>query len=127
MPLNFAMTAMSTTEFVLWTVLGFLFWKKGFHRRFPAMGAYLALRVVSAPVLLALLYIQSQPWGSSSTPQYLTFFCFYFYVYWAVYIASAVLLFFVCMEVFRSALSAFPGLMKFGWLFPLGGAGLGHR
>ena len=31
-----------------------------------------------------------------------------------MYIASAVLLFFVCMEVFRSALSAFPGLMKLG-------------
>jgi hypothetical protein len=33
----------------------------------------------------------------------------YFFGYWAVYIASAVLLFFICMEVFRSALSAFPG------------------
>jgi hypothetical protein len=32
----------------------------------------------------------------------------------AGYIASAVLLFFICMEVFRSALSALPGLMKFG-------------
>jgi len=31
-----------------------------------------------------------------------------------VYLASAVLLFFVCMEVFRSALMAFPGLMKIG-------------
>jgi hypothetical protein len=38
----------------------------------------------------------------------------YFYLFWAVYIASAVLLFFVCIEVFRSALSAFSGLMKFG-------------
>ena len=38
----------------------------------------------------------------------------YFFVYWAVYIVSAVLLFFVCLEVFRSALSALAGLMKFG-------------
>ena len=37
------------------------------------------------------------------------FFAIYFYVYWAVYIASAVLLYFICIEVFRSALSAFPG------------------
>jgi len=108
------MTAMCVAEFALWALLGFLFWKKGFHRRFPAMGAYLALRVVSMPVLLALFYIQSQPWGRSSTPVYFTYFAFYFYVYWAVYIASAVLLFFVCIEVFRSALSAFSGLMKFG-------------
>ena len=59
------MSVMSVSEFALWTVLGFLFWKKGFHRRFPAMGAYLALRVASMPALLALLYIQSQPWGRS--------------------------------------------------------------
>jgi hypothetical protein len=38
----------------------------------------------------------------------------YFFAYWAVYISSAVLLYFVCMEVFRSALLPFPGLMKFG-------------
>ncbi len=105
---------MSVLELALWTVLGFLFWKKGFHRRFPAMGSYLALRVASMPALVALLYIQSQPWGRSSTPGYLTYSAFYFYVYWAVYLASAVLLFFVCIEVFRSALSAFPGLLKFG-------------
>ena len=42
--------------------------------------------------------------------------CFYYYyfVYWAVYIASAVLLFFVSIEVFRSALSLFPGLQRLG-------------
>ena len=109
-----AMSTMSVAEFLLSALLGFLFWKKGLHRRFPAMGAYLALRVASTPVLSALLIIQSQPWGRSSTPAYFTYFCFYFYIYWAAYIASAVLLFFVCMEVFRSALSSLPGLLKFG-------------
>jgi hypothetical protein len=104
---QFAMSVMSVAEFLLWAVLAFLFWKKGLHRRFPAMGAYLALRVTSTPVLLAVLTIQSQPWGRNYFP-------IYFFGYWAVYIASAVLLFFVCMEVFRSALSAFPGLMKLG-------------
>jgi hypothetical protein len=38
----------------------------------------------------------------------------YFFVYWAVYIASAALLFFICTEIFRSALAALPGLMRFG-------------
>jgi hypothetical protein len=108
------MSAMSVAEFVLWAVLGFLFWKKMLHHRFPAMGYYLVLRVVSQPVILALLYIQSQPWGRSTTPAYFTYFCFYFYVYWAVYIVSAILLFFVCTEIFSSALSALPGLLKFG-------------
>ena len=99
---------MSVAEFALWTVFGFLFWSKGLHRRFPAMGAYLALRIASMPVLLFFLYGQSQHWFHDlCTP-------IYFYAYWAVYIASAVLLFFICMEVFRSVLSVFPGLRKFG-------------
>jgi hypothetical protein len=98
---------MSVAEFLLWAVLAFLFWKRGLHRRFPAMGAYLALRIASAPVFLVLLYVQSQPWGRN-------YYAVYFFAYRAVYITSAVLLFFICMEVFRSALSAFPGLMKLG-------------
>jgi len=108
MPLDPAMTVMSAAEFLLWAVLGFVFWKKGLHRRFPAMGSYLALRVASAPVLLLLLYGQAQHWFND--------YCFlmYFFTYWAVYIASAVLLYFICTEVFRAALSAFSGLMRLG-------------
>jgi len=106
---NLAMQLMGAAEFLLSAVLGFLFWKKRLQRRFPAMGAYLALRVASMPVLLLLFsgdsIIRSQMWLIS-----------YFYFYWAVYIASAALLFFVCIEVFKSALSAFTGLMKFGIL-----------
>jgi hypothetical protein len=101
------MSAMSVAEFTLWAVLGFLFWKKELHRRFPAMSVYLALRLGSMPLLLATFYIQSQPWGRNYFPVY-------FFIYWTVYLASAVLLFFVCMEVFRSALMAFPGLTKIG-------------
>ncbi len=108
MPLNLAMSVMSAVEFVLWTLLGFLFWKNKLYRRFPVMGNYLALHVASMPVLLVLLYGQAQHWFND--------YCFlaYFFCYWSVYIASAVLLFFVCIEVFRSALSPFPGLAKFG-------------
>jgi len=107
MPLNLAMSVMSVAELVLWAGLGLLFWSKKLNRRFPAMGAYLALRMVSTPALFILLYAQAQPWGDS-------FFPAYFFGYWSVYIASAVILFFVCMEVFRSALAPFAGLMKFG-------------
>jgi hypothetical protein len=109
MPLNLAMSIMSGAELVLWALLGLLFWRKGLQRRFPAMGIYLALRMTSTPVLLGILYVQSQPWGRNYFPVY-------FFSYWAVYIASAGLLFFVCIEVFRSALSGFSGLMKFGIL-----------
>ena len=107
MPLNLAMSVMSVVEFLLWAVLGFVFWRRKLHRRFPAMASYLALHVAASPLLCILLNVQSQPWGR-------VFFPTYFYVFYAVYIASAVLLFFVAMEVFRSALSAFSGLMKFG-------------
>jgi len=98
---------MSVAEFSLWAAIGFLFWKRKLYRRFPYMGAYLGLRVASMPMLLAALYLQSQPWGRS-------YYAVYFFAYWAVYIASAVLLLLVCIEVFRSALSALPGLMKIG-------------
>jgi len=98
---------MSVVEFSLWTLLGLLFWKRKLYRRFPSMASYLALRVVSTPMLLAAYYVQAQPWGHR-------YYSLYFFPYWAVYIASAILLFLVCIEVFRSALSALPGLMKFG-------------
>lgn len=98
---------MSMAEFALWGVIAFLFWRKKLYRRFPAMGAYLGLRLGSMPFLLAALYIYSQPWGRNYFPVY-------YFSYWAVYLASAVLLFFVCMEVFRSALIGFPGLVKIG-------------
>ena len=41
--------------------------------------------------------VQAQPWYAQDV-----FFPMYFYRYWAVYIASAVALFFICIEVFRS-------------------------
>jgi hypothetical protein len=58
--------------------------------------------------LLFLLYGQAHHWCNGY------FFDMYFFGYWAVYIASAVLLFFICLEVFRYALSAFSGLQKLG-------------
>lgn len=105
-----AMSTMGTLEFLFSAALGFIFWKKGLHRRFPTMGSYLALRVVSTPLLSLLLMGQA-----SAAPQ-LHRICeqVYFFLFWTVYVLSAVLLFFVCMEVFRSALSSLPGLMRFG-------------
>ncbi len=101
------MAVMSGAEFLLWATLAFLFWKRKLHRRFPAMASYLALHVAASPVFLTLLYLQAQPWGR-------VFYAVYFFSFYGVYIASAIILFLVSMEVFRSALSAFSGLMKFG-------------
>ena len=107
MPLNNAMAVMSGAEFLLWAAVAFVFWKKQLRRRFPAMWTYLALHVTCTPVLLGVLYLQPHVWSRVLYPVY-------FFGYWAVYIASAITLFFVAIEVFRSALSAFSGLVKFG-------------
>jgi hypothetical protein len=104
---NLSMTVLCGCEFLLTTALCMIFWKKGLHRRFRMTANYFLLRAISVPVMLLLLagYLQA---GIKI--------CYgvYFFVYWAVYISSAVLLFFVCIEVFRSALSSFVGLAKLG-------------
>jgi hypothetical protein len=101
------MSFMSVAEFLLIAVVTFFFWKRKLQHRFPAMGAYLGLRLASAPVLLFLLS------RYQATPSQ-TWYSLYFFAYWLVYVASAVMLFFICIEVFRSALSGFSGLTKFG-------------
>jgi hypothetical protein len=103
-----AMSLMSVAEFSLWALLSFLFFTKGLDKRFPAMGTYLALRMASMPVMIFLFNGQARHWYHDL--------CYpaYFYFYWAVYIASAILLYFVCIEIFRAALSSFAGLMRFG-------------
>ena len=98
---------MNAAEFVLWAALAILFWRKGLHRRFPAMGIYLGLRAISAPLLLLVLSKESQPWGRDFHLGQV-----YFFGFFATYLASTLLLFFICIEVFRSALAAFPGIAK---------------
>lgn len=104
---------MGLAEFLFSAVLVFMFWKKALHRRFPAMGSYLALRVVSTPILSLLLLGQSGQFSNSADFERLSAQA-YFFTFWAVYIAGAILLYFICMEVFRSALSSLPGLLRFG-------------
>jgi hypothetical protein len=108
-----AMTTMSAAEFLLSAVLGFAFWKKALRKRFPAMGTYLALRVASTPVFSLLLLGEAGRLGGSHQ---LVLLCaqVYFLAFWGVYICSAVILYFVCLEVFQSALASMPGLQKLG-------------
>lgn len=108
-----AMTIMSAAEFLLSAALGFVFWKKGLHRRFPAMGAYLALRVVSTPVFSFLLMGETGRIYATREFERACYQC-YFFTFWPVYMISAVLLYFICTEVFKSALSALPGLQRLG-------------
>jgi hypothetical protein len=99
------MSVMTILELMLWTVVGVMFWSKKLHLRFPVLSRYLALRVAAAPVLEIALQLQTH---------YPKFFPVYFFLFWGVYLASAIMLLFVCVELFRSALSGFSGLMRFG-------------
>jgi hypothetical protein len=107
MPLNVAMSAMSAVELTLWAALAILFWTKGLQRRFKAMGLYLALRAIATPVLMLVLYEESKPWGIDHNLGKI-----YYFGFFATYLACTVLLFFICIEVFRAALAAFPGIAK---------------
>ncbi|HEY1901997.1 MAG TPA: hypothetical protein VGG56_06185 [Terracidiphilus sp.] len=108
-----AMTIMTGAEFLLCAALTVVFWKKGLRRRFPSMSAYLLMRVASAPIFSLLLMGETGQLGS--TPAFIRD-CAqaYFFTFWAVYIASAVLFYFICLEIFRSALAWLPGLLKLG-------------
>jgi hypothetical protein len=103
------MTAMSVAEILLWASLAFLFWKKGFHKRFSATSSYIVLRAVSGVTLLTVLGLDSSSWGAGYRHN---LDMVYFFGYFAMYVVSAVLLFFICIEVFRSALVSFPGIAK---------------
>ena len=106
--MNFAMSAMSAAELVLWAALAVLFLSKGLHRRFPAMG-YL-------PCVAGDLDASPDAWFSTwhPNPGAETYHIgqIYYFGFFATYLASTVLLFFICIEVFRSALAAFPGIAK---------------
>ena len=109
------MSVMDATEVILWAALAVFFWRKGLRRRFPAMSYYLALRAVSTPLLLLALFEQSHlsHLRVGEHPLAQTYFSrLYAFGFFAAYLASAVLLFFICIEVFRAALAAFPGISK---------------
>ena len=100
---------MNAAEFLLWTVLAFLFWSRGLYRRFPAMAYYLTLRAISTPILF---FVLREALLSEDLAQRIVLHKIYYFGFFATYLATAVLLFFVCIEVFRAALTAFPGITR---------------
>jgi len=104
------MSAMNAAEFLLWAALAFVFWNKGLQRRFRAMSYYLALRAISTPLLFFVLRAESTEWGRVHE---IVLSKVYYFGFFGTYLATVVLLFFICIEVFRSALAAFPGITKF--------------
>ena len=110
MPFNVAMSAMSTVEMLLWAALALLFWGKGLQSRFRAMGFYLAFRAFFTPILFLTLHEKTQPWGLA---HHALLGEIYTAGFTSSYLVAVVLLFFVCIEVFRDALAPFPAIAKF--------------
>jgi hypothetical protein len=91
------------------TMLILLFWRRRLDRRFPAMGTYLVLHALLVPVTVYLSWRGMQPdYNTTLIPT------FSLILSGAIYIADAVLLYFVCTEVFRSVLAPYSGLLKVG-------------
>ena len=109
-PLNPAMSAMNAGRVSPLGGACRSFLGKGLHRRFPAMGYYLMLRAISAPLLLFVLHERIAALGARPIISFSV--RIYYFGFFATYLAAAVLLFFICIEVFRSALAPFPGIAK---------------
>lgn len=104
---NLMLVIMTGVEMLLTLVLGYLFWKRQIYKSFKVMGQYLAFRACSTTVLFLFF--------EESVRTETLFWCIgYFFISWASYIVCAILLYFVCTEVFRHVLAAFPGLMRLG-------------
>lgn len=100
--------ALSVCEAALWLMGGLLFWRKNLQKQFPSMGIYLSLHCLAVPLMLFLYYAQNKHMFNNYA------FSFYFFSYWSLYIVSALLLYQICTELFRSALTSFPGLQNLG-------------
>ena len=96
-------------EPVLMVVALFALWRSNEWRRFRALSAYFVLRLVSFVVLQGLLHLRQFVHVSRA----IGYSC-YFYGYWLLYIAGAIAVFFVILELFKSALEPLPGLKRLG-------------
>jgi hypothetical protein len=79
------------------------------QRRFPALFAYVGLRLGSSVVLHLLLQVRRVVAIDAATA-----YAWYFYSYWLSYVAGAVVVFLVIQEMFKSSMDPFPGLKWLG-------------
>jgi hypothetical protein len=79
------------------------------HRRFPALFAYVSLRLASSVMLHLLLQVH-RVIGIADRTAY----SWYFYTYWLSYVAGAVVVFMAIQELFQSSMDPFPGLKWLG-------------
>jgi hypothetical protein len=99
------MTILCAIENSLWILIGILFWRRRLQRRFPAFAIYVWLHVATTPLFMGLEYVNLFWLQKRSNLQY-------FFLFWSVYIVSAILLIYICREIFLSMTSDHPNLLK---------------
>lgn len=98
---------MAALEYLLSLGVTVLFFARGWHRQFKAMGAYLVVRLLSGVVLMPLL-LRVMPLTHEQTKT------IYFYAFWITYLVSSVLLFRICVEILRGVFEPFSHLAHYG-------------
>jgi hypothetical protein len=104
-----ALTILYAAEPLLMVVAMIALLRSREHRRFPALFAYVALRLGSSVALHFLLQVRRFVPVSVATAYSL-----YFYTYWLSYVAGAIVVFLVIPEMFRTSMEPFPGLKWLG-------------
>ncbi len=104
-----ALTILYVAEPLLMVVAMIALLRSREQRRFPALFAYVSLRLGSTVLLHLLLQVHRV-----ITIDPATAYAWYFYTYWVSYVAGAVVVFLVIQEMFQSSMDPFPGLKWLG-------------
>jgi hypothetical protein len=106
---NVALSTLYSAEPLLMVVAMVTLLRSREHRRFPALFAYVAVRLTSTVILQFLMHAHSFITVSEKA----VYSC-YFYTYWCSYVAGAIVVFLVIQELFQSSMDPFPGLKWLG-------------
>jgi hypothetical protein len=106
---NVALSTLYTAEPLLMVVAMVTLLRSREHRRFPALFAYVTVRLTSSVILQLLMHAHSFITVSEKA----VYSC-YFYTYWCSYVAGAIVVFLVIQELFQSSMDPFPGLKWLG-------------
>jgi hypothetical protein len=106
---NVALSTLYTAEPLLMVVAMVTLLRSREHRRFPALFAYITVRLTSTVILQFLMHAHRFITVSEKA----VYSC-YFYTYWCSYVAGAIVVFLVIQELFQSSMDPFPGLKWLG-------------
>jgi hypothetical protein len=104
-----ALTILYAAEPILMAIAMIALLRSREQRRFPALFAFISLRLGTNVVLLLLLQVHRVMPVSHKAA-----YAWYFYTYWLSYAAGAAVVFLVIQEMFQASMDPFPGLKWLG-------------